>query len=769
MSAQSDTERAYRIERRYWIPIRWLLLIASIAIVLGWWRQSLSSRAGLGLALYAFTGYAAANLLLAAVLTVGRPGAHSPLSRQMRGWRRALLAGVYVIDHLYVLVLVRLTGGFQSELYLLYGLLALKPAVYSPQLRELFLITYSSGPLWVLASYLCAGSLFFLLDTAFVVRYTILFLFVIGCTIIGSVMERRQRSISRLDESLSEQGEALERQATNAQRFATDLANRLAELRSLEESVKAINSSLALDGLLQLIAENATQVLRGARCSIGLVDQQRDCVVTAAAAGVPKSDLWGTAFSTGQGVAGWVVAHRQPVRIGNIHTDARYLHVGTWPVESMLSVPLVSDGQVIGTLSAAHPEREAFSDGDVDLLDAFGDQAVTAVKNARLYEQLRQQEQETERLYQSVLEKSNELEAILRGIGDGVIVGDPQLRLLMMNPVAAKMLRITRVPQAGVRLHELISQESLLVLARDTLAQPGSPMVREIVLDDDSERPEIYQAVASSVSGAQGEVRGVVVVLRDITSQKEIERMKSDFLSVVSHELKTPLTTIKGYVDIILMGKTGPINDRQHDFLSTVQQSTSNLQRLINDLLEFSRMEAGQIKLRPDQISVFGVAAKVVEQLTPLAEEGGLVLSNSIDEDIALVEADPMRIEQVLTNLVSNALKFTPAQGRVTISATDLGDEVRVSVSDTGIGISEQEQSRVFRRFYQVDSGATRSYRGAGLGLTICKFIVEYHHGRIWVESKVGVGSTFHFVLPKRLPKDEDLVIDFTIPAARRR
>jgi signal transduction histidine kinase len=128
-----------------------------------------------------------------------------------------------------------------------------------------------------------------------------------------------------------------------------------------------------------------------------------------------------------------------------------------------------------------------------------------------------------------------------------------------------------------------------------------------------------------------------------------------------------------------------------------------------------------------------------------------------------------MRIGQVLTNLVSNAIKFTPAEGTVSLNAQSLDEQVQVSVRDTGIGIPKEEQDKVFERFYQVDSSATRSYRGAGLGLTICKFIVEYHHGRIWVESEVGKGSAFHFVLPTHLPQDEALVIDFTVPAARRR
>jgi len=260
-------------------------------------------------------------------------------------------------------------------------------------------------------------------------------------------------------------------------------------------------------------------------------------------------------------------------------------------------------------------------------------------------------------------------------------------------------------------------------------------------------------------------VSGVVVVLRDITAQKELERMKSNFLSVVSHELKTPLHSIKGFVDIILMGKTGPISETQADFLKTVREQTTHLQSLINDLLEFSRLESGQVKLRLTDVSLAEVAVMVLDKLKPLADQGQVRLVNRIVADIPTIEADRLRMEQVLTNLVDNAIKFTPASGLVTISATDLGPEIQVAVTDSGIGIPAGELERIFDRFYQVDSGSTRPYRGTGLGLTICKHIVEHHQGRIWAESPAAgqdKGSTFYFVLPKHIVfKEEELLLDF--------
>ena len=767
-ASQGNLERIFQVERRYGNWVRWGLMLVGAVALWVWGGVRFEVGRTWAIKAYALTAYASVNVIFTLAFVSPRFLARCRLPVLSVRVRRGLLLISYALDYLYVALLIGLTGGPRSEFYPILGLLALKSAVYYPYVKGMMLLSFLSGALWVGASYWDAGSLYFLLDRGFIVRYAALFLFVVGCMAVGRLMERRQRSIFDLDADLSKKSEALERQARIVQRTANNLANRLLELRSLQESVKAINSALTLDDLLQLIVESATQVLRGGRCTIALVDDKREWVVTSAAAGIARDELEGTAFRFGQGVAGWVVENRRSVLIDEIGSDPRFLPIGGRPIASLVSVPLVSEGQVIGALTATSAEQGAFTEADVNLLDAFGDQAAMAVRNASLYEQLVREEKQTARLYQSVLGKSNELEAILRGIGDGVIVVDPRLRLLMMNPVAARICQVVEAPAPGVRLPDIVTNEALLALARDTLIEPGEPLIREIALESEGDSTKIYQALASAVKGASGRVRGVVIVMRDVTTQKEIDQMKSDFLSVVSHELRTPLHSIKGFVDIILMGKTGAINDLQRDFLTTVKESTTNLQRLIDDLLEFSRMEAGQVKLRPEEVSLYEVAERVVEQLSPLAQEGELILLNEIPEEFARIEADPMRMEQVLTNLMTNAIKFTPAEGSVCVSAMDVGNQVRVSVRDTGIGIPEEEQARVFERFYQVDGGPTRSYRGAGLGLTICKFIVEYHHGRIWVESKEGEGSTFFFVLPKELPKDEAMVIDFTTPAERR-
>jgi len=411
-----------------------------------------------------------------------------------------------------------------------------------------------------------------------------------------------------------------------------------------------------------------------------------------------------------------------------------------------LIMPLLARGRLIGALLLASP----VSPGEKarQLMSSFSYFAATAIENARLY--------------QAIWEKSHELEAVLEGIGDGVVVADRQLHLLLMNPVASGIFGLDAPPPAGMPLALVLSSPPFLSLLEEALTSQGD-IIREVELGrpDHAGRTRTYQALASRMLDANAQARGVVVVLRDVTAQKDLERMKSNFLSVISHELRTPLHSIKGFVDIILMGKTGPVTEIQRDFLSTVQQQTGHLQRLIDDLLEFSRMEAGQIKLRIGPVALGQVVAQVVGKLTPLAGSAGLRLVNCVAPDFPVIEGDQMRLEQVLTNLVENAIKFTPQGGCITIGGEDLGEQVRLWVQDTGIGIPPAELERIFDRFYQVDSGSSRLYRGTGLGLTICRHIVAHHGGRIWAESDGRHGSTFHFVLPKEQGTSE-ATMDFT-------
>ena len=226
------------------------------------------------------------------------------------------------------------------------------------------------------------------------------------------------------------------------------------------------------------------------------------------------------------------------------------------------------------------------------------------------------------------------------------------------------------------------------------------------------------------------------------------DRIKSAFLATMSHELRTPLNSIIGFTGIILQGIVGPLNDEQKKQLGMVRGSAHHLLSLINDVLDISKIEAGQLRMTFEPFDLREVLEKTVANARPLAEKKGLALSCAVSEGICTIRADRRRVEQVLLNLIGNAVKFTEG-GSVTVECDSDGDGVRVSVTDTGIGIRAEDQETIFQAFRQVDSGTNRRHEGTGLGLPISKRLVELMGGQIRVESQWGSGSTFSFTLPR--------------------
>ena len=238
----------------------------------------------------------------------------------------------------------------------------------------------------------------------------------------------------------------------------------------------------------------------------------------------------------------------------------------------------------------------------------------------------------------------------------------------------------------------------------------------------------------------------------DAANQKlrELDQRKSAFVSIASHEIRTPLTSMKGFVENMLTGVTGDLRERQVLYLTRVKYNIDRLTRTLNDLLDLSRIEAGHVELRLTDVSLPEVTAEALDNLRPQAEEKSLVLETKTPSQLAPVQGDRDKILQILTNLIHNAIKFTPSSGRISISLVPLQDStIQVCVADTGCGIAAEEVPNVFDRFYRSDSVTTES-RGAGLGLAITKNLVDLHRGRIWVESTVGSGTRFFFTLPTR-------------------
>ena len=236
----------------------------------------------------------------------------------------------------------------------------------------------------------------------------------------------------------------------------------------------------------------------------------------------------------------------------------------------------------------------------------------------------------------------------------------------------------------------------------------------------------------------------------EITERKQIERMKDDFVTLASHELRTPVTSIKGFLELLLSDELLPLNEEQQHFLDAVARNTSRLEKLINDLLNISRLESGMVAIQPSVFDFRGVIDQVVDEMQSELEGYYLEINGLEHTSAVVVEADRDLILQVMTNLLSNAVKYAPAGSGIGIRIDGNGDQlVRVSVEDHGPGISVLDMENLFQKFYRVDNSTTRSAAGTGLGLAISKAFVELHGGKIWVESELGQGSTFSFTIPK--------------------
>ena len=232
---------------------------------------------------------------------------------------------------------------------------------------------------------------------------------------------------------------------------------------------------------------------------------------------------------------------------------------------------------------------------------------------------------------------------------------------------------------------------------------------------------------------------------------QEADRLKSAFLASMSHELRTPLNSIIGFTGILLQGLVGPLNDEQKMQLGMVQNSSNHLLELINDILDISKIEAGQLVVNQDVFNLKDSIDKAVRTMSPLVEMKGLKLNSSVSPDIGVIVSDQRRVEQILLNLLNNAVKFTH-EGEVRLDCAIKRNRIVVSIADTGIGIKESDRVKLFNPFQQIDSGLSRKYEGTGLGLSICKRLVEKLGGKIWLKSQWGKGSTFYFDLPlKRL------------------
>lgn len=349
-----------------------------------------------------------------------------------------------------------------------------------------------------------------------------------------------------------------------------------------------------------------------------------------------------------------------------------------------------------------------------------------------------------------ISEEHRRLETILTNMGEGVLLVNGAFEITYANPTAISMLSLpaTHIGKALIEINRIPELQALL----QTTEQTGAVAFAEIRLGNITE-PEAEITVVPVAAGEE-----YVIVVHDVTKERQLERIRADFVANVSHEIRTPLTTIRGYAETLL-NEDATRTKVQEQFVVKILNHASRLSRLVSDLLELSRLESGDVELKrtPCQLNTF--YEPILDVFDPILEESKLVLRWDIAENLPQVRVDQQLFMQVLVNLIDNAIKYTPDGGEITVSAETRpretaeasnihSEEIVVHVRDTGIGIPMESQSRVFERFYRVDKGRAREMGGTGLGLAIAKHIVLRHNGRIWLESALGRGCTFHVAIP---------------------
>jgi GAF domain-containing protein len=544
----------------------------------------------------------------------------------------------------------------------------------------------------------------------------------------------------------------------------SELENEKANTETLLRILTEVSASLDLDRALSRTLALLNEAVGGEQGTIMLLHAEDNLLHYRAGYGylTGKDELTegrGFTLKVGEGLAGWVVESREATLVNDLHKDERWVRAGSASSEHRSSIvaPLLVGEDVIGVLMVFHRKAGYFGPERLGMVKAIAGQVAIAINNAHLYELIRDQAERLGSMLRKEQEEASRSQAILEAVADGVVVTGPDNRITFLNSSAAAILELEA---ANVINQSLDAFGGIFGKAAGTWMQtindwsndpasyqPGDSYAEQLELEDGR-----IALVHLAPVILQNDFLGTVSIFRDITHEVEVDRLKSEFVATVSHELRTPMTSIRGYVDILLMGAAGALNENQSHFLSIVKNNTERLNILVNDLLDISRIEAGRVTLSPQPLDLRDVAEDVLADMLRHSQEEDKPMAFSLNaaKDLPRVRGDSERVRQILGNLVDNAYHYTPENGQVTVHLHSVnGSEVQVDVEDSGVGISKEDQARIFDRFYRGEDPLVLATPGTGLGLAIVRQLVEMHGGRIWLESGgEGQGSTFSFTLP---------------------
>jgi signal transduction histidine kinase len=510
-----------------------------------------------------------------------------------------------------------------------------------------------------------------------------------------------------------------------------------ADVELLLQASRALSSKLDLAELLPTVMDYAARVVKAEASSVLLLDEEAQELYFDVALGEAGSKVKSIRLKVGEGVAGWVAARREAAIVNDVHSDARWSARGDakseFTTRQILAVPVLLRDRLIGVVEALNKQGGGdFTDGDRRTLEAFAAQVAIAVENARLFAQEKSEKEALARVFSQMAE--------------GALLVDERGRVHLMNNAAGHWLGRT---DGGV------SAMNLQGLTRDFLVCP--PLDDLSVLDPRTRlelirragKPLYLEGAITRLSGEGGRPGGYLVVLHDVTESRREELLKRNFLSLISHKLKTPLVVITGYAPLLAEGAAN-LNDFQKKAMAAIREQGQKLASLVDKLLAFSLLESDVLVANRRTLAVKELVQAAVSLLGDyLRNQKAVVTLDASLDRLPAVTVDGDRLREALRNLIENAVKFNPKTEKNVWVRGDVDPRtLSVIVEDNGPGVPPEEQPKLFQRFYQVEESFTGQVEGAGLGLALVRRVAEAHGGRAEVESVLGRGSQFRITLP---------------------
>jgi signal transduction histidine kinase/DNA-binding response OmpR family regulator len=535
-----------------------------------------------------------------------------------------------------------------------------------------------------------------------------------------------------------------------------------ARLEVVGELASLINTTFDLDEIFRTAIEKLQRVLEFRRASVVLVSEDRKTYYL--------HTLWDSArggftpeertYPIERGLTGQAIQTGEAMRVDSFE-GTQGIRTDEEKRVSALIVPLHVGGEVIGTLNLGAQESETYSDDDLELAVLLGRQIATSLYYSKLLATIARQREALACEHAHVSSERKRLESLIDA-SDAAIMMVSEEHVAYANNPMADLLGLPREVILGAPLEEInrVLARSFAdpadLTAQVSALQRGAGSLRDRV-EFHFPRRLVCQRTVATVRGSDGEVLGHLVLYRDITREAELEAAKSEFVSLVSHELRTPLTSVKTSLNLLLRGAAGALSEKIRELLEIALRNLDRLIRLVDDLLDLTRIESGRVVTKLVPISVKEAATRAVDALAGFAEEREVRIELEESSAATLVMGDADRLQQVIVNLLSNAVKFSPAGGRVGLRWWEQGDQAVLEISDQGPGIPTEQLEAVFDKFRQLERAATRKYGGAGLGLAISRSIVEQFGGHLWAESDEGEGSRFFVRLRIARERPEDL------------